>query len=75
MVGTHRGPFGPIALDLAVLEFQDGIGDADEVWVVGGDQRGHALGFHHGVQQPHDLLGRLRVELPGGLVGERLRPR
>jgi hypothetical protein len=37
---------------------------------VGGDQRGHALGLHQGVQQPHDLLGGLRVQLAGRLVGE-----
>ena len=37
---------------------------------MGGDQGGHPLGLHHGAQQPHDLLRRLRVELAGGLVGQ-----
>jgi hypothetical protein len=37
---------------------------------VGGDQGGDAFGFHDGVQQAHDLLGGLRVELTGGLVGQ-----
>ena len=37
---------------------------------MGVDERGHPLGLHHGTQQPHDLLRRLRVELAGGLVGQ-----
>ncbi len=59
-----------MVLNFAVLEVQDGIGDADEVRVVGGDQGGHALGLHDGVQQAHDLLRGLGVELAGRLVRE-----
>src|SRR5208283_4462314 len=56
--------------DLAVFQDDDGVGDIDEVGVVRGDQRGDAFGLHHDPQQPHDLLGGLRVELAGGLVCE-----
>ena len=37
---------------------------------MGGDQGGDALGLDDGVQQAHDLLGRLGIQLTGGLVGE-----
>ena len=59
-----------MVLDFSVFKQQDGVGDVDEVGVVGGDQGGHALGLHDGSEQAHDLLGGLGVELAGGLVGE-----
>ncbi len=56
--------------DDPVGQLQDRVGYLHQRRVVGGEQRGHALGADDGTQQAHDLLAGFRVELAGRLVGE-----
>jgi hypothetical protein len=56
--------------DGAVGQVQDRVGGVHKGGVVGGEQRGHALGPDDGAEQAHDLLAGLGVQLPGGLVGQ-----
>ena len=52
------------------LDADHPVGQRHHHRVVGGHQRGDALGLHHPAQQRHHRQARLGVQLPGRLVGD-----
>src|SRR3989441_9290879 len=67
---ASRSAFHPlVALDLAVAQVDLAAGVRRDVVLVG-DQEDRLALVVQLLEQPHDLLARRRVEVPGGLVGE-----
>src|SRR5919109_4509802 len=60
----------PVVHDLAVVEHHDPVGHRGGVRVVGDHHHGLAELVHGLAEQPQHLVGRVRVEVAGRLVGE-----